>query len=72
MVMTEPQAPDRAKSELFILPLKEGAPECILGEEALEGPRAGAPAPGTCAGCFFFGQSCARCNNCGSHGVMLN
>ena len=20
----------------------------------------------------FFGQSCARCNNCGSHGVMLN
>ena len=21
---------------------------------------------------FFFGQSCARCNNCGSHGVMLN
>ena len=21
---------------------------------------------------FFFGQCCARCNNCGSHGVMLN
>ena len=20
---------------------------------------------------FFFGQSCARCNNSGSHGVML-
>ena len=50
MVMTEPQAPDRAKSGLFILPLKEGAPECILGKEALEGPRAGAPAAGTCAG----------------------
>ena len=21
---------------------------------------------------FFFGQCCARCNNSGSHGVMLN